>query len=76
MPAPVTLHVTAVFAAFTTVAANCCPCPPYKLTVAGVTVTPIGGLSVIVAVAVFVPSATLVAVTVTVLDAVTVAGAV
>ena len=67
VPAPVTLHVTPVFAAFVTVAVNCCPCPPYNVAVPGVTdtVTAAVGFTVTVAVADFVASATDVALTVT-----------
>src|SRR4029079_17820076 len=79
VPTPVAgviAHVTAVFAALATVAENCCVCPPYSVAVGGATVTDTGGLNVTVAVPVFVPSATLVAVIVTDCCVETVAGAV
>lgn len=70
------VHVTFVLAAPVTVAVNCCvwPCP--RIAVVGATVTPTVGFSVTVALADLLVSATLVAVTVTVCCAVTLAGAV
>jgi hypothetical protein len=59
-----------------TVALNCCVCPAPKFAAVGVTDTEIPGVSVIVAVAVLVGSLMLAAVTVTVCEEVTVAGAV
>jgi len=55
---PLTLQVTAVLVAFFTVAVNCCLAPVITWTVAGETVTEIGGTIVTVAVLVFVGSAT------------------
>ena len=78
-PAPVagvTAQVTAVFAAFATVAVNCCVPAPYTVGVAGPTDTVIGGESVAVTVPVVTPSAWLLAVIVTICCALTFAGAV
>jgi hypothetical protein len=61
---------------FATAAVNCCVPPPYTVGAEGVTVTVIGGDSVIVAVAVTLVFAALAAVTVTVCELVTVTGAV
>jgi hypothetical protein len=61
---------------FATIAVNCCVPPPYIVGAGGVTVTVIGGDSVIVAVPVTLVLTALVAVTVTVAEAVIVAGAV
>jgi hypothetical protein len=72
-------HVTAVLDVPVTVAKNCCVCEAARLAVWGVTetVTEVpGGLSVTLALALLVGSATLVAVTVTVCVPETVAGAV
>jgi hypothetical protein len=78
VPAPVGLivHVTVVFEDPVTVGVNCWVAPWDSDTVEGVTDTLTGGFNVTVAVAVLVPSAALVAVTVTVCCAVTLAGAV
>ena len=60
-------HVTLVLLAPDTVAVNCCVCPPVSVAMLGVTaLIETVGLSVIVAVDDFVPSATLVAFTMTV----------
>jgi hypothetical protein len=55
---------------------NSCVCPAIRLTLAGATVTVMGGLSVTVAVSTVVLSAWLLAVTVTVAEAAMVVGAV
>ena len=55
-------HVTSVLVAFVTVAVSCCACESTREAVAGVTETLTGGLRVTEAVAVFVVSATLVAI--------------
>jgi hypothetical protein len=70
------LQVTAVLLSPVTAAVNCCVCPPVRLIVDGETVTDTGGLNVTVAVPALDGSAALVAVTVTGVWAVTVAGAV
>jgi hypothetical protein len=59
-------HVTAVLLVFETAAVNCWVPFGYKVTDGGATDTVIGGISVTVAVPTFVPSAWLVAVTMTV----------
>ena len=76
VPAPVTNHVTAVLAAFVTAAVNCWVCPLPNIAVTGLTVTVTGGVKVMIAVAVFVGSATDVAITVTAVTAAIVGGAV
>jgi hypothetical protein len=79
VPAPVTglkVHVTAAFAAFVTVAVNCCVPPAYSVAIVGDTAILTGGDSVTVAVADFVMSAWLVAITFTFWVPLTVAGAV
>lgn len=79
VPAPVAgalVHMAAVFLVLVTVAVNCCVCPPYNDALPGATVTRTGGESVTVAIADFVLPAWPVAVTVTVCDEATVAGAV
>ncbi len=70
VPAPLAglmVHVTDVFDEFVTVAVNCWLCPALNEAVWGVTATEtvIGGLKVMVAVPVVVPSKLLTAVTVT-----------
>src|SRR5947209_8511430 len=70
------VQVTAVLPAFETVALNWRVCPANIAAVEGVTVTVTGGVKVMVAVAAFVASAWLRAVTVTVCCAVMLAGAV
>ena len=70
------VQMTAVFELFVTVAAKAWVCDWPRVTVAGVSETPTGGVSDMVAVAVLVGSTTLVAVTVTVWAAEIVAGAV
>ena len=62
-PEPTRLHVTAVLVVFATVAVNCCLLPTGTVTVAGDTVTDMGGAIVTDAVADFVGSSTEVAVT-------------
>jgi hypothetical protein len=71
-------HVTAVFVVPETAAVNCCVCDGPRLTVVGETdtLTTAGGTSVTVAEALFVESAWLVAVTVTVCCVVMLEGAV
>ena len=69
-------QVTAVLELFDTVAVKAWVCDWPRVTVAGVSETPTGGVSDMVAEAVLVESATLVAVTVTVWAAEMVAGAV
>src|SRR5690242_7281948 len=71
-------QVTAVLVLPVTAAVNCCVLPPWRLAESGVrlTATAAAGLSVTAAVADFVGSATLVALTVTVVAEETVAGAV
>jgi hypothetical protein len=59
------LHVTAVLAAFATMAVNCCVCEGERVAVKGATLTVTGGTNVTVAEAVLVLSAALAAVTVT-----------
>ena len=66
VPAPLTVHVTAVLLVLVTVAANCCVWLPYSVVVVGLTLTATGGISVTVAAADFALSAWLVAVTVAV----------
>ena len=68
--------MTAVFEVFATVAVNACVCAGAKVTLPGVSPMLTGGVSDTAALADFVESATLVALTVTVCAAVTVAGAV
>ena len=64
---PLTLHTTAVFVLFNTVAANCWPCSVTMLAVMGLTVTETGGdVMVTIADALLVESTELIAVTVTV----------
>jgi len=69
-------HVTAVFDVFVTVAENCCVWDAESVAANGLTVTAIDGYTVTAADPDFVPSATLVAVTVTVCWVVMLAGAV
>src|SRR5262249_19249794 len=69
-------QVMEVFSEFVTVAVNCWDCPPYNVAEVGETVTPSGGDRVTVAGALFVPSAWLVAITLTVCCVATVDGAV
>jgi hypothetical protein len=69
-------HVTAVFPVLITAAVNCCVPEAYRAADPGLTLTAIGGINVIVAVPVALPSSWLVAVNVTVCCAGTVAGAV
>lgn len=77
VPAGLIDQLTLPFANPLTVALNCCVPPCERLTVPGETITTTGGgLSVTVALADFEPSATLVAVTVTLCVAVMTAGAV
>ena len=73
---PLIAHVTAVFVVLLTVAVNCCVAPAASVTAAGVTTTATGGISVTVAVAVFVVSDVVFAVMVTVCWVVIVDGAV
>ena len=75
VPAGFMAQVTAVFVDPVTVAVNCRCCAATRVAVAGVIVTATGGLRVTVAPAFFVASLTLVAIIVTVWDAVTDAGA-
>ena len=70
------VHVTAVLLVLFTVAVNCCVCPAVSVVLAGLTDTATAGVSVITAVAFFVESAELVAVTVTVCWLLTEEGAV
>ena len=76
MPAPVRLHVTAVFAVPVTVAENCCGWLAVNVGAGGVTEMATPGDNVTTPLADFVPSATLVAVTVAVCVAPMLAGAV
>src|ERR1700761_1284275 len=75
MPAGLIDQATAVLLLFVTVAENCCVWLGYNVTVAGVRLTVVGGITVTVADADFVVSAWLVAVIVTVCCVATVAGA-
>jgi cellobiose-specific phosphotransferase system component IIC len=70
------LQITAVLLVLVTVAVSCCVWPPYNVAADGLTLTAIGGSSVIAADADFVVFAWLVAVTVTVVALATLAGAV
>jgi hypothetical protein len=76
IPAGEVVHVTVTLLVFVTVAFSCCVWPPYNVAVVGLTLTAIGGSSVIVAEADFVVSAWLVAVTVTIVTLLMLAGAV
>ncbi len=73
---PFTCHVTEVFAAFVTVAVNCCVRPVTTVAVFGLTATETAGVIVTVAVSNFVLSATEIAFTVTGFVPGTAAGAV
>ena len=76
VPTGLILQVTAVLLVFVTVAVNCCVWPPYNVAVAGLTLTATGGDNVTVAEADFDVFAWLVAVTVTVIALLMLAGAV
>lgn len=76
VPAGLIDHVTVVFGVPVTTAVNCCVWPAVTVLVAGATDMATGGFSAIVAAPVFVLSAWLVAVTVTVCCDAIVAGAV
>ena len=70
------VHATAVLVVPVTAVVNCCLCPAVRVAVAGVIEMETGGFTVTTALAFLLPSAALVAVTVTVWAEATVAGAV